>query len=333
MVFLNQSKHMHRFAVLIPVGPHVDEQNRVCDLLDSVLRYQPNVAGVVLVDDGGNRTAIDDAVPPWCKVFRVTNPRCGRGNPIAGGLCVGMLSGLARCLEVFSTSIDFILKVDTDALVIAPFAKKLVGMFESRPDVGMTGAYLKTPNGDDRDFSPWTELATDLAHRWIPARRRWMRAGRWGPFAASGGSMRRRAIFREAFARGYVAGHHCLGGAYAITQSTVQAIADAGYLRDPMLWLDTSIGEDVLISCLTQAVGKRLVDCCGDQEVFGIRHRGLADAPDSLVDRGFSIIHSVKTDPRFPEKLLREYFRQRRRLARAQERGQSSCCGSVDSWR
>jgi hypothetical protein len=312
MLYLNGAKHTHRFAVIVPVGPGSDELDRSVDLLDSVLRYESGVAGIVLVKDGCDENTIDLSVPPWVSVVGVTNPRRGRGNPISGGLCAGMIAGLARCLEVFSRSIDFIIKLDTDALVIAPFAQKLEQLFESRPDVGMAGAYLKTPNGDDRNFGPWMELVTDLARRWIPTRRRWRRAGRWTPLGVCGRASRRRTILREAFARGYVAGHHCLGGAYAITQSSLEAIAAAGYLRDPLLWLDTSIGEDVLVSCLVQAVGKRLLDCCSDNDVFGIRYRGLADVPDRLVERGFSIIHSTKSDPRYSEEWLREYFRFRR---------------------
>jgi hypothetical protein len=312
MLYSNGPEQTSRFAVVVPVGPGGDEQERLTDLVDSVFHFEPATAGLIIIDDGAGAKAASVPVPPSCKLVRVVNPRQGRHNPVSGGLCAGMLAGFERCLEVFSDTIAFVVKLDTDALVIAPFAERLTRLFASNPEVGMAGAYRHTPNGEDRDFGPWTELVTDLTHRWIPTQRRWRRAGRRMPLAVSGQALRRRTIFREAFARGYIAGHHCLGGAYGITQSTLRTIAEAGYLRDPLLWLDTSIGEDVLISCLTQAVGKQLVDYCRNNEVFGIRYRGLVDTPDKLLERGFSILHSTKSDPRVSERELREYFRIRR---------------------
>jgi hypothetical protein len=60
---------------------------------------------------------------------------------------------------------------------------------------------------------------------------------------------------------------------------------------------------------LTKAAGLDLFDACRDGEPFGVRYKGLADAPARLLQRGFSIIHSVKNDVHFSESDIREYFR------------------------
>ena len=49
-----------------------------------------------------------------------------------------------------------------------------------------------------------------------------------------------------------------------------------------------------------------------DGEVFGVRYKGLPYEPVILVERGYSVIHSVKNDSRMTEEEIREFFRARR---------------------
>jgi len=83
-------------------------------------------------------------------------------------------------------------------------------------------------------------------------------------------------------------------------------------LADPLIWLHTALGEDVLVPMQTKAAGFGLRDAATEGEPFGIRYRGLADTLPRLVSRGFSIIHSVKNDPNVSEGEVREFFRVRR---------------------
>ena len=119
---------------------------------------------------------------------------------------------------------------------------------------------------------------------------------------------------RRALDAGYIPGENVLGGAYALGGDIIRSMHQSGALDDPSLWLDTMLGEDVLLSMLTRWLGKELADFCADGEVFGVRYRGLPDSPQKLVERGFSIIHSTKNDPRVTEADIRGYFQAQRQM-------------------
>ena len=77
-------------------------------------------------------------------------------------------------------------------------------------------------------------------------------------------------------------------------------------------WVGPATGEDVIVSTLVFAAGFDAHDCVADGEVFGITHIVLPDTPESLLRRGFSIIHSIKNDRHATEEEIRSFFRQRR---------------------
>jgi hypothetical protein len=83
-------------------------------------------------------------------------------------------------------------------------------------------------------------------------------------------------------------------------------------MSDPMLWLNTALVEDVMMSMLVMATGMQLYGYSGTDEVFGILHKGLADEPEEMMRRGYGIIHSVRNDPRHSESEIRQYFQSRR---------------------
>jgi hypothetical protein len=300
-----------RFAAVIPVGPAAAERLRLFDLLASLWHYEPNLSRVVVVDDG----ALVDFPAGPCPIDRVSNPRQGRGNGILGGLCTGILAGIKQCVA-FENEIDFVVKIDTDALVIAPFAAQLARLFHDRPGAGMAGAYRFTPNGDRRDFSPWRELASDLGRAWIKDRPRQRRAGRPSRHALFGAPAAMRRATQLALRNGYEPGENLQGGAYVVSIDAIRKMNAAGLLDNPLVWRDTALGEDVLLPMLTRAVGMTLLDHCSDGEVFGVRYKGLPNPPEQLITRGFSIIHSVKNDANFTEGQIREFFSIRRELPR-----------------
>ncbi|HEY2441098.1 MAG TPA: hypothetical protein VGI07_12755, partial [Solirubrobacteraceae bacterium] len=58
--------------------------------------------------------------------------------------------------------------------------------------------------------------------------------------------------------------------------------------------------------------GFRLAGHVDEGETFAVAWRGLPDTPEGLVTRGYSIIHSVKNDPRITESEIRRDFAARR---------------------
>ena len=182
------------------------------------------------------------------------------------------------------------LKLDTDALVIAPFAQKIGAAFDANGDVGMLGAYDRSPSGEPRDFSIHAKTMEAIYQQPSPVKEH----------------------IRAALQNGYRFGEHCLGGAYAVSDEFLKRMLAARYLDDPKIWLAIDSPEDVMIGMYTKAVGLRHMNFVAPGEVFGVRYRGLPDEPSKLLERGYSVIHSVKNDPRNSEQEIRQFFQRQR---------------------
>jgi NAD(P)-dependent dehydrogenase (short-subunit alcohol dehydrogenase family) len=304
-----------KYAALVAVGPEPVELDRVADLIDSIRAYEDWPCTFVMVDDAAEPRDLKRRfdVPANWTVWSVRHPRhedCERAARAARaskgkGLCSAILQGL-RCIAGAANVARFTLKLDTDALVIAPFADKILAALERNPDVGMIGAYDRTPNGDVRDISRNAKNVEGL-YRGVGLVRK----------------IKNRLINDElsqvsrhigaALSHGYRFGEHCLGGAYAVSDELPRRMKAADYLDDPARWLPVDCPEDVMVGMYTKAVDLRHLGFVGPGEVFGVRHRGLADSPQRLVERGFSVIHAVKNDPNHSEDDIRRFFRGRRR--------------------
>jgi hypothetical protein len=299
------------FAALVAVGPDEQELARTADLLASIAAYEPaRPFWFVMVDDAAGRDLCGAfAFPPNCTPASVPHPRQLEPQRAARarkgkGLCAAIRQGL-RWIADNASAARFTLKLDTDALVVAPFAEKIEHVFVAHPDVGMIGAYDRTPNGEPRDISNNAANIEGL----------YRGDGLLRKLKTRFGSDEQATISRhigEALKHGYRFGEHCLGGAYAISAELPRRMREGGYLDDPGLWLPIDCPEDVMVGLYTKCVALRHMNCVGDGEVFGVRHRGLADTPQRLVERGYSVIHAVKNDPNFPEPEIRALFQHRR---------------------
>jgi hypothetical protein len=299
-------------AAVVPVGPTPSEVSGARDLLDSLWFYEPDCTAVVLVDDvPGRLRPLGWPAPAAGELRVIDNPRLGRGVGILGGLCAGVIAGLAWIHD--HTDARLVVKLDTDALVIAPFGETVHAAFAARPHVGQLGAFDLSCTGERRHAPAFYQHVFSMHRRLVDVRsgphgRRTVRVAAWG------WRRRVRRQIRAASANGYVDGEHCQGGAYALSRTALHRMASAGYLRRPCTWMETSLPEDGLISMLVYATGLRCANLVGMGEPFGVRARGLAFAPWELVERGHSLVHSVKNDPRFSESEVRAYFSGRRRL-------------------
>jgi hypothetical protein len=210
-----------------------------------------------------------------------------------------------------NTDARFLLKLDTDSLVINPFSARLARLFDASDAPAMVGAYKQTPEGLTRT---WNHHAATLTRMLKPGFnwRRPIRSlkERSGPAAAAPEVVLR--VVRAAMANGMDPGEHCLGGGYALSRAALDGMADAGHFADPMGWADVDLAEDVMVATHVKAVGLTLADYVRPGEVFGTRYQGLSDTLPKLVEHGYAVIHSVKNDPRFDEPTIRAFFRDRR---------------------
>jgi hypothetical protein len=296
-----------RFAVAVPVGPGAREAGRVADLLASLRAHEPDAGPVVLVDDDPSERRLDEHRREGIAV--VPNPRGGHGIGTLGGTCTATLTAL-RWVHDNAPGAHCV-RLDTDSLVIAPFRDRLVEALPGRPDAGVVGSFDRTCNDEPRDFSVWAAVARRHARpvwtwRRPPRRLRYVQVALTGRLAAV-----RREV-RTALHRGYRPGEHCLAAACVVTATMIGAMATARMLADPLRWLNTRFGDDIMLGVQARALGLDLVGLVGEGEPFGVRHVGLADSPSRLLERGFSFIHSVKNDPAFTEEEIRRFFAGRR---------------------
>jgi hypothetical protein len=251
-------------------------------------------------------------VPGSCRLTVLANPRRGLGNGWSGGLTAGVLAAL-QWLER-NAACDFVLKLDTDALVIAPFVSKIAAAFQRWPDATMLGTYSKSPNRkfdlpEDYSTAPALRKLLRVFTVWRRTWRPWPRV----QCTLFGRDRERAQLIRGAMANGYMLGLHCQGGAYAVSAAGLRAMAAIGALADPLLWIWTHCCEDIVVTLSAFAAGGRAQDFNNDGEVFGVVSRGLPDTLPRLVERGFSIVHSVKDFEHWSEAETREFFATRRR--------------------
>lgn len=299
------------FSILIPVGPSDVEVTRTREVLDSVFAYEPSVQRVMLLDDGPADRDLSArlAVPrEWpTEIFR--NPRDRRSLGLWGGLAFAMMSALRRINSYGDT--DFVIKIDSDALVIAPFAEKLHAAFESHPDVGNLGSLNPNASGKDQKWgwTFWGDTFNKLRKRyayWPDAPKQKRRTRLFGA-----GRVICNRIDR-AFANGYIPGEHCAGGSYAMHRRFLDRMESLGWWDDAKLWQWICMGEDPLMGMYTRAAGFKMLSLVRPGEPFAIEWKGLCGPPQWLVDNGYSLIHSVKNDPNFTEGQIVDFFRARR---------------------
>jgi hypothetical protein len=283
-----------RFVAAILAGPGPAEAARVVDLLASLDALEPRAAGVCVVDDepGGPRswpTGVTAVLP---------NPRAGRGIGTLGGTCAGTLTALAWAAREHPGA--WVLRLDSDALVVGPVAERVETAFAEHPGAGVLGCCHRTPNGQERVHPWWGPVVRKHARAvWL-----WRRPPLPRRHVTPAVPVVRRTV-RAALAAGYRPGEHCIAAGCAIAAPFVAALQRDGQLDDPLAWLPTLFGDDVMLGAQARALGFDLVDVHG---VFGIQHQGLPDAPQALLDRGFGVVHSLKNDPRVTEDEARAFF-------------------------
>jgi hypothetical protein len=298
------------YAIALAIGPDPKEVERTRDLIDSINAFAPEPAVFVMIDDAPEDRHLETTLqfPPQLKPVSLHHPRHGappQKFTKSKGICAAIQTAFAWIAKN-SPDVKFALKLDTDALIIAPFYKQIISVIEQSPEVGMIGAYDKTPNGDARDISYNAKTVKALHEP--------------GSFLQSlkykVSNDDRAVIHRHittAREKGYQYGEHCLGGAYAVSGELLRRMNAAGYLDNPARWLSIDCPEDVMVGIYTRATGMTFRGFVDNNEAFGIRYKGLADTPEKLLERGYSVIHSVKNDANYTEEQIREFYRKARR--------------------
>jgi hypothetical protein len=274
-----------RFAAIVPVGPEPIDVERALGMQDRRIGAQAHV-------------------PSTCRTITIVNARQSEPHHWKGVVCASVLAAL-RAIHAQADPC-FAIKIDTDALVIGPFADRVHRFLAGRPDAGLVGVIGISCN-------PAVRVRENLERD-----ARLLRASRAWPVSSSLVEPRQRAMaiihshIDAAVAHGYGSGEYCQGGAFVITRPMLDRMAAAGYLAEPEIWLGLDIPDDQALPMYSRAVGLRLHDCSQAGLPFGIQYRGLAYAPAELLERQHALIHSLKNDRHSSEDAIREFFRQHR---------------------
>jgi hypothetical protein len=292
----------------MPVGPGAEELDRFADTAAS-LAIEPAIRWLVLVDDGDDNRDLANVVSlPDVAVATLRPPKRTRRAAFEDRIAAHVLAALGWAGR--NTDASLFMKLDTDALVIAPFADKLAARFAADPGVGLLGSYDRMSNGAPRDFGPWVDPVrrAGVTLGWRPAR-----LGPGRPVVALGRRRARvRRYIKDARAAGYSWGEHALAAAFAIRHELVARWLVDGVLDDPGVFLGTRLGDDPILGILVRRSGWRLGGMVDPGDPFALAWRGLPSPPDELLAGGYSIIHCVKNDRRWSEADIRGFFRGRR---------------------
>jgi len=281
--------------------------------------YGKELTAIVVVDDSPtNRDfAAALALPERCKLVSFPNPRCGAGYGHSGGLCVAVLAALSHIQE--ATDAEFVLKLDTDSLVIGPFENEVSCGIRAHPEAGMFGVIGDAPLSDRTYRSKAQtrilfEVALRLPQDYLcltPDEKETVQ--RFGITTESQfqSFLHARQLLQSAVANGYALGEYCQGGGYIVTRHLLDSMEMNGRYNAPLMWSEIHLGEDIMMALQCAAAGCCMYDMSSPDGIFTVYPSTLPITIDELARLDTCIIHSVKGEM---EQVLRAFFKQRREL-------------------
>lgn len=317
-----------RFGVIVPVGASALDVWRGVELVKSLLYWEPQVSAIVFIEDAEAPRGLDklSVLPTTCRVGSIAGVLGGRGSwqrghSWLGVLTAGILKALAWIHERIST--DFVLRIDSDALVIASFAETVRKRLAQRPETGVLGVLgmscnpriraLQDLHAESRLCRAWRLFPSARAHASKPPEAKvdveWF--GRVSCVHLAAFDCLRPDL-GAAMQNGYWENDYCQGGACVVSRAMLDRMTARDYLRGPDLWHGLPFPDDVVLAMYAYAVGLRVCDFSAPGEPFGVQHRGLPYPPVELIGRRHSLIHSVRNDRRFSEHAIRRFFQEQR---------------------
>jgi hypothetical protein len=273
----------------------------MADTLGSLRVYEcSDQIHLLLVDDSPHpRDLSCHVVGDWASLEVLRTPMWRDGTPDPySAMVAGTMEGIRAAAR---HDPEFLLKLDTDALVIAPAADRLRNVF-AQDQVGTTGSYTHTCAGARREWGGWRRNLVRATRTVAPSRTRVLRVR--SPRNATSA----RRLIRTARRHGYSWGAHCQGGAYAVGPRLIERED----LLDWRPWVGTSISEDIAVGVVTFAAGLTMHSCVRPGEVFAVGWDRLPLRPEQIIARGYGVVHTVKDQPYAKESELRAFFRGRR---------------------
>jgi hypothetical protein len=317
-----------RFGVYVPVGPGDEEVRRARDLLESLFFHEPDVTCLVFVDDSVQDRDLRGRlkIPGSCAAVCIPHPRRGKGKGHFGAQFAANLIAASWLRE--NAAVDFMVKLDTDAIVAGRFAQQLRCFFARHPEAGLTGVIGRTSDSNSRYYRNYGDVTAVVKTilRLLPpnADGFWLERHQAGLHCPGLGylsgpelltMLTTRNDLETALRNGYPPGEYMQGGAYAISHALIAKLAQLRTERDLECWHNLPIAEDVLMGMYAWVFGLGLMEYQGGEKLFAVQDRGLPGMPEDLLAQHHTILHSLKNDSRFSEMELRTFFANRRAIS------------------
>jgi len=274
-------------VVVMPVGPNDD----ALDTAESLVAYLAPPRAIVVVDDtrgeGADMAAVA-ALSPDIDIIAPVQAPAGT----YGGLFVKVCAAIRHARAAYD--FDLLIRFDADALLLGSGIETAAhARFAADRRVGLLGSYRVNAAGQPRDFAP----AADVMRRELGWRT---------------GNRTLRRLVRAARRHSYVLGEHPLASAAVFSRSTIDALADRGWLDLPGL-ATSRAGDDHLLALLVRAAGFEIGDFGGPGDPMALAWKGLPYPPEDLLARGTLVTHSVRSWGDRTEPEIRAVFRHARR--------------------
>jgi hypothetical protein len=289
-----------RCLVIIPAGPATIREY-LDDTIESINHHigESNCVIAVMDDSRENRFAnVGDRVLN-ATVITPGDYQEGTGSITRGSLFCKLIYALKRLMRQYR--FEVLLRMDTDALMIgdAPHEDAL-RFFESRPDVGMIGAFRRRGDGSDKTH------AMAIKGRQLTREMRLRHA-----FSNPALVTTLRGMVKRAESHGYTRGDMCTGGACFILAKAITAMDQHGYF-DLEVLKHSKLMDDALMALACYAAGYKLADLPEEDNVLAVNWRRLPMPVEELVSRGRKIVHPIKDEDVSIEPTVRAYFQKRR---------------------
>jgi hypothetical protein len=253
------------------------------------------------------------AVPAGVQLTVLSNPRDRRGPAVTGGLCVADMIAFQHAQQ--NTDAEYLLKLDTDSLVISQFTSRVEPILQNTADLGMLGV-IGDSFGDNRRYDYVRENRSLLMRLLdLPDNLERVDFSKYPELVWFGLADRERcsiirSYIRRALQSNAVIGEYCQGGAYIVSRRMLDEMENKGYLIKPTRWERLKLGEDVFVSLCCVSLGLRLYDSSCKGSAFAIHPQCLPLTCEEGIALDRSIIHSIKGSKEEP---FRDYFRALRR--------------------
>ncbi|MEO6567240.1 MAG: hypothetical protein ABIO94_00645 [Opitutaceae bacterium] len=299
-----------RFVLLVPCGPKPADLLGFSELCEGAMVYSEGAQlEIWCINDGNDPKALAGVAERNGLAHRILlHPFAGRGHHWLGRLTSGLVHGMRL---VATERPDWnVLRLDTDALIVGPWERKLSAAAQS-PSVGMIGSNDLGSEG--------RSLGGDWWHTRLYRHSKLISRADEGPGLRIAWRRSSRILTRTiqtVFRHGGQGTNHINGGAYVIPAHALPQMLTVPLFRPEVCFEINSFSEDVMIGHCVLATGLKFLPQNAPGDAIASSWKGLA-APTlpALVARGCALIHSLKDHPPFRETETRDFFRVRRLAA------------------